>query len=185
MALRSSISAAFKFPFATYCSASLTEALESFAYAVGHANSAMAEAKTIECHERLRPRGIAFPFSQARSRIEDDLMLLHQVIKSGPADPKQLCRFRQVGAGLGKSELQNFTLGAGARGPQSQRLGLLSLLRKTEIEGGEQSAVGHYDRSFHTIFQLTHIAWPGFFFFQAEDGIRDLYVTEFRRVLFR
>src|SRR5438874_6615651 len=24
-----------------------------------------------------------------------------------------------------------------------------------------------------------------FFFFQAEDGIRDLYVTEFRRVLFR
>src|SRR5690349_25128178 len=27
--------------------------------------------------------------------------------------------------------------------------------------------------------------WGSFFFFQAEGGIRDLYVTEFRRVLFR
>src|SRR5438874_9659499 len=30
-----------------------------------------------------------------------------------------------------------------------------------------------------------HVILFYFFFFQAEDGIRDLYVTEFRRVLFR
>src|SRR5204862_1211622 len=65
IALRSSISAALRFPFATYCSASLTEAVESLAYAVGHANIATADAKTTDRHgQRLRPWGIGFPFLQ-------------------------------------------------------------------------------------------------------------------------
>src|SRR5690349_24487620 len=98
---------------------------------------------------------------KAPSRIEPDLMLLHQVIKRGPADPEELCRFRQIGAGLRQSKSQHFAFGAGARGAEAQRLALLSLLRKTEIERREQRALSHYDRTLQTIFQLTDIAWPG------------------------
>src|SRR5271167_2604962 len=128
---------------------------------------ATAEAKITERHGlRLRHWGIAFPFLQTAvtpkpsSGIEADLVLLHQIVKRGPADPEQLCRFRQIGAGLGKSELEHLTLGAGSRGPDAKRLRLFFLRRKAEIGGREQRRLGHYYRALHAIFQLSDIARP-------------------------
>ena len=69
------------------------------------------------------------------SRVEAELVLLHQIVERGPADAEQLCRFRQIGAGLGQSELEHFALGAGSSGPDAKRLRLFSLRRKTEIGG--------------------------------------------------
>src|SRR5271167_1680775 len=126
---------------------------------------ATAEAKITERHGlRLRHWGIAFPFLQTAvtpkpsSGIEADLVLLHQIVKRGPADPEQLCRFRQIGAGLGKSELEHLPLGAGSGGPDPKRLRLFSLRRKAEIEGREQRGVSHHDRALHTIFELADIS---------------------------
>src|SRR5712691_10800312 len=101
MALRSSISAALRFPFAAYCSASLMEAVVSLAYRPGQASTEMAAAKARGRHklrgrqrQRDRAWGIAFPFSRKWPlRIEADLVLMHQVVESGPADSKQLCCF--------------------------------------------------------------------------------------------
>src|SRR3954466_2805208 len=114
----------------------------------------------MERHRRwLRPWGIAFPFLQTTvtpkpsSGIEADLVLLHQIVERGPADPKQLCRFRQIGAGLGKSELEHLPLGAGSGGPDPKRLRLFSLRRKAKIGGREQRGVSHYDRTLHSIFE--------------------------------
>src|SRR6267378_7415658 len=47
------------------------------------------------------------------------------------------------------------------------------------------SAARSRRRAIDLSIRLFGLNKSGFFFFQAEDGIRDLYVTEFRRVLFR
>src|SRR5437660_9004463 len=86
------------------------------------------------------------------SRVEADLVLLHQIVERWPADPEQLCRFRQIGAGLGKSELEHLTLGAGSGGPDAKRLRLFSLRRKAEIGRRPQRGVNHYHSTFQTIF---------------------------------
>src|SRR2546423_15213194 len=78
------------------------------------------------------------------SRVEPDLVLLHQIVKRWPADPEQLCRFRQIGASLGKSELKYLTLGAGSGGPDAKRLRLFFLRRTTEIGGRQQRSVSHH-----------------------------------------
>src|SRR5712671_6259437 len=122
---------------------------------------ARAQAKITERHrQRLRSWGIAFLSCKPASRIEADLVLLHQIVEGGPADPEQLCRFRQIGAGLGESELEHLPLGAGSGGPDAERLRLFSLRRKTEIGGREQRGVTHYDRPLHTIFELADVARP-------------------------
>src|ERR1700756_1305992 len=128
---------------------------------------AKAEAKTMERQEeRILAWCIAFPSLQTTVTpepplgIEADLVLLHQIVERGPADPEQLCRFRQIGAGLGKSELEHLPLGAGSGSPDAKRLRLFSLRRKAEIGGREQRGVCHYDRALYTIFELTDIPWP-------------------------
>lgn len=60
-------------------------------------------------------------------------MLLHQIVESGPADPQQLGRFRQIGAGLSKRQLKDLAFRAGSRGADAERLRLFSRRRQADI----------------------------------------------------
>src|SRR5271166_1794347 len=85
-----------------------------------------------------RAWGIAFPFIRKEpSCIEVDLVLLHQIVKRWSADPEQLGCFREVGSGLGESQLENFAFGAGARCANGERLRFFPGCCETEI-GSQQ-----------------------------------------------
>jgi hypothetical protein len=87
IALRSSISAALRFPLAIRWSVFLTGAGDSAASEAGLAKVSTAAANAAQCHERRRRAwGIGFPFTRLRPLgIEAKLVLLHQIVERGSA----------------------------------------------------------------------------------------------------
>src|SRR5215472_15908626 len=87
-------------------------------------------------------------------------MLLHQIVKRGPAYPEQLCCLRKVGADLRESYLKCLALSASSRITNGERLGFLPDCRKTQIDGRQQGTIGHDDSAFDAVFELAHVSWP-------------------------